>query len=69
MREKTWVTAVHTVHGWGERTTYLRSDKMATFREWDQGLLVQTEDALLMYIKNEHLVSIEFDVEDPDNAA
>lgn len=66
MREKTWVTAV-TTQTWDMRsTTFLRSEKPTTFREWDHGVLVQTEDEILMYIKHDHLVSIQFDVEDKD---
>jgi hypothetical protein len=68
MREKTWVTAVTTGRDWGERTTYLRTDKSTRAVEYERGVSIVTDDEILMYVSQERLISIEFDTEDPDHA-
>jgi len=69
MREKKWVTAVTTSRDFGERTTYLYTDKPTTFREWDGGIVISTDDGLLMYVSHTRLISVEFDTEDPNEEA
>lgn len=68
MREQTWVTAVTMSNGWGTETIYIRTDKPTTFREWDRGILVQTDDEILIFVSYEHLVNVQFSVREDEDA-
>lgn len=63
MRGKTYSTSVTIREGFADIATHLLTEKPMTFREWDRGILLQTEDSILMYVNYDHLVSIIFNVE------
>jgi hypothetical protein len=64
--EKKWVTSVTTRRDWGERTTFFYTDRRTRALEYEYGVGLLDGDDVLMYVRHDSLITIEFDAEDPN---